>query len=106
MSMGGLLDVLRQDVRHAWRSIARTPGFALLVVLTFTLGLGLNAAAFAVLDTLFLKPPSGVALPGEVRRIWQSFRGEGGVPYFARAVSGAQYKELAAVAGSRAPTAL
>jgi putative ABC transport system permease protein len=102
----GALDVLRQDTRYAWRSIARTPGFALLVILTFTLGFGVNAAAFAVLDKLFLRPPDGVARPSELRRIWQSFRGEGGVPFFGQSMSGPQYRALAELAGSQAPMAL
>jgi predicted permease len=106
MTWSGAVDVFRQDVRHAWRSIARTPGFALLVVLTFTLGLGVNAATFAVLDTLFLKPPSGVERPDELRRIWQSFRGEGGARFFGRAMTGPQYRALSELAGPRASMAL
>jgi putative ABC transport system permease protein len=106
MTWLGALDVLRQDVRYAWRAIARTPGFALLVVLTFTLGLGVNAATFAVLDTLFLRPPDGVVRPSELRRIWQSFRGEGGVPFFGQGMSGPQYRALAELTGPEAPMAL
>src|SRR5919199_3666466 len=104
--VGGVLDILRQDVRYAWRSVARTPSFALLVVITFTLGLGVNAATFGVLDTLFLRPPPGVARPRELRRIWQSLRGEGGERFFAFSVSGPQYRALAEAAGPRAPMAL
>src|SRR3712207_4018825 len=78
MTWSRIVDVLRQDGHYAWRSIARTPGFALLVVLTFMLGIGVNAATFSVLDTLFLKPPSGVERPEELRRIWHTLPGEGG----------------------------
>ena len=30
----GSLDVLRQDVSYAWRSLSRTPGFAILLIVT------------------------------------------------------------------------
>ena len=99
-------DVFRQDLRYACRSIARTPGFAVLVVLTFTLGFGVNAAAFSVLDTIFLKPPAGVARPSELRRIWHSFRGEGGQRFFAQSLNGRQYLALADVAGPGVQLAL
>src|ERR687885_720808 len=101
--VGGVLDILRQDVRYAWRSVARTPSFALLVVVTFTLGLGVNAATFGVLDTVFLRPPPGVARPGELRRIWQDKQGSGNARYFTFSVSGPQYRALAEIAGPRAP---
>jgi predicted permease len=106
MTWFGALDVLRQDVRYAWRSIARTPGFALLVVVTFTLGFGVNAAAFTVLDTLFLRPPAGTTRPSELRRIWQAFPDERGVPRFGQSVNGPQYRVLAELAGPRVPVAL
>jgi predicted permease len=106
MTWLGALDVLRQDIRYAWRSIARTPGFALLVVVTFTLGFGVNAAAFSVLDTLYLRPPGGTVRPSELRRIWQAFPGEGGVPHFGAGMTGPQYRTLVELAGGRAPVAL
>jgi predicted permease len=45
------LDVLLQDVRYAWRGIRKAPGFALTVVGTIGLGLGVNAAMFTVFNT-------------------------------------------------------
>ena len=44
------------DVRHAVRLFRRTPGFSLIAVLTIGLGLGANAAIFALVNTLFLRP--------------------------------------------------
>ncbi|HEX7023290.1 MAG TPA: ABC transporter permease, partial [Gemmatimonadales bacterium] len=49
-------DDLIRDVRHALRSLRRTPGFALVAILTLGLGLGANAAIFGVLDAALLKP--------------------------------------------------
>ena len=66
----GLLDVLQRDARFAWRSLKRNPGLTALVVVTFTLGIGVNASTFSILDSIFLRPPVGVADPGSLHRVW------------------------------------
>jgi putative ABC transport system permease protein len=53
---GQWFDELRQDVRTAWRSSRRAPGFTALVVLTIALGLGSNAAIFGVVNVAVLAP--------------------------------------------------
>ena len=50
------LDDLFRDVRHAIRSLRRSPGFSLVAILTLGLGLGANAAIFGVLDAAILRP--------------------------------------------------
>lgn len=61
---------LLRDLRYAARSLARSPGFALGVILTLALGIGANATMFGVVDTLYLKPPAGVQEPDAVVRLY------------------------------------
>ncbi len=45
-----------ESMRHAWRSLRRSPGFTLIAVLTLALGTGSATALFSVLDGVVLKP--------------------------------------------------
>ncbi len=53
-------DALRQDVVYSARSLRRTPAVSLTIIVTLALGLGVNAAMFSLLDTVFFRPPAGV----------------------------------------------
>ncbi|HEX7049882.1 MAG TPA: ABC transporter permease [Longimicrobiales bacterium] len=64
------METLLQDVRYTVRTLRRSPGFAVVVVLTLALGIGANATMFGVLDGLFLRPPAGVREPDQVVRLY------------------------------------
>ena len=47
---------LGRDVRHAWRSLWRTPLFTVLATATLALGIGVNAAMFAAVSAAIFRP--------------------------------------------------
>src|ERR1700720_1049435 len=47
---------LWRTLRFAVRSLARTPGFTLLAIVTLGLGIGANTAMFSIVNTVLLKP--------------------------------------------------
>src|SRR5690349_23254350 len=71
-----------QDARFAWRSLRRNPAVTALIVVMLTLGIGVNAATFSILDRIYFRPPAGVVDPGNVHRLWiRLSQMEGGPQY-------------------------
>jgi putative ABC transport system permease protein len=51
-----MLETIAFNIRYAFRQFARNRGFALTVVLTISLGIGLNTAMFSVIRAVLLAP--------------------------------------------------
>jgi putative ABC transport system permease protein len=69
------MKALLQDIQYGFRALRKHRGFAVVAMLTFALGIGVNAALFAVFDAFVLKPlplkdPAGVM--GSVRELGAS----------------------------------
>src|SRR5215472_16181989 len=45
-----------RDLRTAFKSLKRTPGLAITVIITLALGIGANAAIFTIVRGVLLKP--------------------------------------------------
>lgn len=63
----GAWDAWWQDVRYGLRMIRRSPGVAVVVILTMAVGIGMNAAMFGLFHAVILRP---LPYPDAERLVW------------------------------------
>ena len=72
-------DELKQDVRFAFRTLAKNRGFTTVAILTLALGIGANSAIFTVVNGVLLKPLP-FPQPEQLLRAWQNSTGNEAQP--------------------------
>src|ERR1700690_4271593 len=61
-----------RDVHYAFRTLARTPGFTAIAVITLALGIGANTAIFSLVHAVILKPLP-FRDPGALVAVWDTY---------------------------------
>jgi len=75
------IESLWQDLRYAFRSLCRNPGFAATAIVTLALGIGANTAVFSVVDAIIFRPLP-YRNPGQLVSIQWVARNSPQFPYF------------------------
>lgn len=89
--------MLASGVREALRGLRRSPAFTAAVAAILTLGLGVNALTYGIVDRLVLRGPAGVQHPERLRRVLIEQQGRDGAgATVMRDLAYPDYRDLAA----------
>ena len=58
------------DLRYAWRALARRPALLIVTTVALSVGIAANAVMFGIVDQLLIQPPALVAAPDDVVRVY------------------------------------
>ncbi len=72
-----MIESIGRDLRHALRTMRRSPLFVATVVVSLAIAIGANATIFGLVDALFYTNPPGVPQPDRMIQIGRSQDGEG-----------------------------
>jgi putative ABC transport system permease protein len=53
---GDGMGTIAQDIRYAWRTARKSPGFALVIIASLALGIGANSLIYSIVDGMVLRP--------------------------------------------------
>ena len=63
----------RQDLAYAWRTLQRSPGFAVVAILTLGLGIGATTTIFTIVNGVLLRPLPSYREPHRIANLWVDF---------------------------------
>src|SRR5262245_276796 len=86
-------DTVRQDLRHAFRSLLRAPAFAIVTILTLALGIGANTAIFSIVNGVILRP-LGYPKPEQLMYLTTQFPAFGFDQFWVSAPEYFEFREL------------
>lgn len=72
-----MMEGLLQDLRYGARMLLRSPGFALVAVLSLAIGVGATTAIFTIANALLLKPVPGIGEPERLVDVGRTENGQG-----------------------------
>jgi predicted permease len=70
------IDILIQDLKYAFRSLRRTPGFSITAILVAAIGIGATTATFSLADHVLIRALP-FPEPDEIVKIWEEQTAKG-----------------------------